>query len=206
MDNQGDLFGGWIDPATQPLAVDGWKGSVVFSPCGKYRYELHREWPDGEGSALVIMCNPSDANALENDPTVARVCGFARAARLRQFTVTNMFAFIATKPADMMMAGMTGVDIVGPDNDETIARLSKSATIVVMACGNMSSHTTIARYMRQRAQALCFCDGPLAGRELHALRVTKDGAPSHPLYLPSVCKFEPYSRADLERWCTGKAV
>lgn len=204
MDNQGDLFGGWTDPTTQPLAVDGWTGSAVFSPCGKYRYELHREWPDGDGHALVVMLNPSDANAQANDPTVQRVCGFVRAARLRRLTVVNMFAFITPYPSVMITAINDGVDPVGaPENDARIAALAEKFTIIVAAWGACSEAPQLAK---ARARGLCLVDGPLVGRDLHALRLTKDGAPGHPLYLPRTCRFEPYSRADLERWCAGKAV
>ena len=38
---QPSLFG---DADVPPrLSVDGWRGHARFSPCKKYRYELHRE-------------------------------------------------------------------------------------------------------------------------------------------------------------------
>lgn len=194
---QSSLFSQDVRPV---LSVDGWTGSARFSTCGKYRYELHREWADGDGSALVVMLNPSTANANENDPTLARVCSFMRAAGMRRFVVTNLFAFVATYPEVLVATARMPFDVVGPENDETIAEHARKARLILVAWGACTAAPKLAR---QRARALCLEGGPLARYDLHALRVTSDGAPAHPLYLPALLKPTGYPREQLRRWCLG---
>lgn len=43
-----------------------------FSPCGAYRYTLHRTWNEALPPVAFLMLNPSTADATANDPTVER--------------------------------------------------------------------------------------------------------------------------------------
>jgi hypothetical protein len=202
MSMQHSLFVQDVLPCSPVLSVDGWTGSAVFSLCNQYRYELHREWSDGDGSALVVMLNPSTADARENDPTVARVCRFMRDAGVRRFVVTNLFAFITPYPEAMVARAREQFDVVGPENDVTIAVHAERARLILVAWGACAAAPKLAR---QRARALCFDGGPLGRYELHALRVSQDGAPAHPLYLPGTLKPTGYPREQLRRWCMGGA-
>ena len=51
-----------------------------FSRCGRYRYALERTFSGagGDGSVLLVMLNPSTADAEQDDPTIRRCQGFAR--------------------------------------------------------------------------------------------------------------------------------
>ena len=40
---------------------------AVISDCGKYRYELHRQWDKDKDKVLFIMLNPSTADSHEDD-------------------------------------------------------------------------------------------------------------------------------------------
>lgn len=168
-----------------------------------YRYTLTRTWDDGDGSALVVMLNPSTADDAKNDPTVERVCRTVRAAGMHTLTVTNLFAFRTPYPEELVRASRNGVDIVGPENDERIAHAAKDARMVLVAWGSCSAAPKLAK---ERAKALCFGDGPLAKAELLALRTTGDDAPSHPLYLPKNLVPQPYAHSRLWSWImsTGK--
>ena len=42
---------------------------AIISDCGKYRYELHREWDKSKRKVLFIMLNPSTADGLNYDLT-----------------------------------------------------------------------------------------------------------------------------------------
>jgi hypothetical protein len=179
----------------------GWKGSAVFSTDGKYRYELRREWTNGTGGVLGVLLNPSDANAYENDPTVGRMCSFVRAMRKQWFALANMFAFKTPYPEEMLRAHREGVDIVGPENDATIAKLAAAADMIIVAWGSCSKAPGLAR---GRARELVSPGGPLHGRQLHALRVTSGKAPEHPLYLPSELIPHEYSMATLMEWIEPK--
>ncbi len=61
------------------------RGDAVFSPCGKYRCWLTRDWgPVNSPRVLWILMNPSTADAEHNDPTITRCihCKSPRSALL----------------------------------------------------------------------------------------------------------------------------
>lgn len=142
-----------------------------FSPCRSYRYSL---WRDGLGPsgmkrhAMFVGLNPSTADETNNDPTVRRCIAFARAWGYGALCMTNLFAFRATKPSDMKRVD----DPVGPDNDQALVELAQSAGIVVAAWGTHGSWMGRDRAVRALIS------------NWHCLRLTRDGHPSHPLYLP----------------------
>lgn len=87
--------------------------TAIISDCGRYRYQLGRTWSDGP-IARFIMLNPSTADATEDDPTIRRCISFAKREGAGAISVVNLFAFRATKPADMMKA----TDPIGPENND----------------------------------------------------------------------------------------
>lgn len=87
--------------------------------------------------------------------------------------MANLFAYRATQPADMKKAGGAAV---GWENDYTLQTLARGAGVVVAAWG---AHGTYKG--RDKSVRLLLPD-------LHYLRLTKDGYPGHPLYLPASLK------------------
>ena len=152
--------------------------SATISPCGAYRYTLSREWLTGYGRVVFVMLNPSTADATKDDRTIRRCIGYAQAWGAGALDVVNLYAFRATKPADLWRA----TDPVGPDNDAHIAATVRAehVTKVIAAWGKNAKPdrilavTRIVRDWNPRA--------------LHALRVSKDGTPNHPLYLPGALR------------------
>lgn len=146
--------------------------SARFSPCRRYRYSLWRNWrgllPETKGYAMFVGLNPSTADETNDDPTIRRCIAFAQAWGYEGLCMTNLFAFRATAPADMIAAD----DPVGPENDQTLRDLAESAGVVVAAWGVHGTHG--GRHNAVRAML----------PRLHYLRLTKDGHPGHPLYLP----------------------
>ena len=78
--------------------------SVVYSPCQTWRYLLRRDLGDGAGTLNFVMLNPSTADAVRNDPTVARCVGFARRWGFRRLLVTNLFALRSPLPRALLQA------------------------------------------------------------------------------------------------------
>lgn len=144
--------------------------SAILSPCGRYRYTLERAISVfGNGLVLWVMLNPSTADATVNDPTIVRVIRFSERLGFARAAVVNLFALRATDPRHLRLVG----DPIGPENDAHIQRMASAADMVILGYGADPMATDRASSVR----AL------LAGRKLHCLGKTKDGAPRHPLYL-----------------------
>jgi hypothetical protein len=144
--------------------------TAVLSDCGRYRYALTRgNWLDGVGTVLFVMLNPSTADATEDDPTIRRCIRFARDWGYARLAVANLYAFRATDPRDLALAG----DPIGPENDEWLERLSSEANMVVVAWGanRLATPARVDRVLQLLGWSTC------------CLGTTKDGAPQHPLRL-----------------------
>jgi hypothetical protein len=165
-----------------PLAIaeagSGTARGAVISPCGCYRYILWREIPEGPRTrrCLFVMLNPSTADAIKDDPTSRRCLGFAKRWGCSAITVVNLYAFRATKPANLSAELMRGADVVGPDNlahvEQQLAIFRAGLGPIVAAWGAnpfATGQPTIQYWLRQSG-ALC-------------LGMNKDGSPRHPLYV-----------------------
>lgn len=146
-----------------------------ISPDGLYRYGLIRKWDHAAQPATFIMLNPSTADGTQDDPTIRRCVGFARALGCGGIVVVNLYAFRATKPADLWQAE----DPVGPENDDRIrSNVAYAATVgapVIAAWG------TQPKARDRVAEVSVIVEG--AGAPLLALGITKGGDPRHPLYV-----------------------
>lgn len=151
--------------------------SAVISECGLYRYELARTWDTTQPPLVFVMLNPSTADANADDNTIRKCCGFAERAGFGGVVVVNLYAFRATKPAALWNARRyEGVNIVGPENADHIARAT-SKQCVVLAWGaqarrDKAHETNTVWAISQRASVV------------RALRLLDDGTPEHPLYIP----------------------
>ena len=157
------------------------ESSATLSPCWRYRYTLHRRWALGGGGVTFIGLNPSTADARLDDPTIRRCVGFAKAWGFNAVDMINLFAFRATSPDDMLAQE----DPEGPDNDDWILDTVANAGLVVAAWGTSGHH-------RRRDRRVCEL---LDSVDLHVLRITKDGHPAHPLYLPGALRPAPWRTA-----------
>lgn len=145
--------------------------TALLSDCGRYRYSLGRQWHEAAPCLNWIMLNPSTADAHRDDPTIRKCIGFAHRLGYGGIRVLNLFAFRATSPDDMKAAD----DPVGPQNDTTLRSLAAGE----MAIAAWGAHGAFGGRHRAVAELLS-----AAGARLHALRLTKEGHPGHPLYIP----------------------
>lgn len=150
--------------------MDTDKGAIL-SPCGQYRYRLWRRWSSNVKPVAFIMLNPSTADAEQDDPTIRKCIGFAKRLGHGAIEVVNLYAYRATKPADLKRAGWPK----GPENDRHILDACKDAAMVICAWG---AH---ARGMERPSKVLDLL--ALAGIPTSALALTDDGQPRHPLML-----------------------
>lgn len=149
--------------------------NAVISACGRFRYQLTRGWHGGSRANLgFVMLNPSTADAENNDPTIRKCIGFAQNLGYCGIVVTNLYAYRATDPADLRRAGYP----VGDDNDYYIEHAAKRMSVETMVCAWGAG----ARGLARPAEVLALLRR--LGVTPHALALTKDGVPRHPLYLP----------------------
>lgn len=145
---------------------------------GAHRYTLGRTWSH-ETPAVFVMLNPSTADALVDDPTIRRCIGFAKALGCGGLHVVNLYAYRATKPADLWLAS----DPVGPENDEAL----RAAFLTAYGYGSPVIAAWGANAKPDRSRAVTAI-ASAAGIDLMVLGVTKGGQPRHPLYLPKATR------------------
>lgn len=154
--------------------------TATFSPCRRYRYELTRSWEPVRGIAAFVCLNPSTADETVDDPTIRRCIAYAKDWGFGAMCMVNLFAFRATFPAQLR----SPADPIGPENDEYLAAIAVRSSIVVAGWGTNGSFMNRADQVRA-----------LLGDKLHCLRLTREGHPGHPLYLPKSLKPVEFTRA-----------
>ena len=144
-----------------------------LSDDGLYRYRLTRRWGNRAAPNVCwIMLNPSTADAVEDDPTIRRCIGFSQAWGFDSLTVVNLFALRSTDPKGLLGSD----DPIGPDNDHAIRLAALEATRCIAAWG------TKGGYRQRNSDVIRMVTGDCM-EPLHALAITKDGHPKHPLYV-----------------------
>jgi hypothetical protein len=142
---------------------------------GAYRYSLTRYWAEPPFVAFVML-NPSTADASQDDPTIRRCIGYAQDWGYGGLHVVNLFALRATDPKELLKHP----DPVGPRNVTALLTLPSQVEKVVCGWGAMSGGLKRLRPHAQTTMARLVAKY----NRIFMLRLTKDGFPSHPLYLP----------------------
>lgn len=146
-------------------------GSAFFSEDKQYRYHLTRHWDKDKPAAVFCMLNPSTADDVRNDPTIKRCQERAMLWGCGSLIVVNAFALRSTDPKALYKHN----DPIGPRNSEVIFEAVKNAKYVICGWGKHG------KYAKRDRQVLAIIKA--AGAIPMALKVNKDGSPSHPLYI-----------------------
>jgi hypothetical protein len=161
--------------------------SAVISRCGRYRYELRREWDERLPPFVAGMLNPSIADAEIDDPTISRILSRARANGCGSLIVWNLGAGRATDPKDWMAMS----DPIGPENDARIISVLSECRerdgIAFVGWGARGD------FMNRNQKALRI--SVEVGVEFKCLGTTKDGHPRHPLYVADRQPLVPFADA-----------
>lgn len=150
-----------------------------FDPSRRFRYRLDRAWEPEKPRAVFVMLNPSTADESVLDPTIRRCAGFAHAWGFGGITIGNLFALRSTDPVALKKAIAAGESPIGPWNDEHLDAMCSSAGLVVCGWGTHGAFLN-------RGSAVALRLARFAN--LHALALTRGGAPGHPLYLSAARK------------------
>lgn len=119
-----------------------------------------------------LLCNPSDADAFEPDPTVGECVKRARQLGADVLEVANLWALVSPYPSDLRKRA---VGVRGDDETNTAAILAActGSHRVIAGWGNNGELDHRAPIvMRMLAEN---------GVKLYHLGMTKDGHPKHPL-------------------------
>lgn len=158
---------------TSSLSLFGAYDGATISPCGLYRYVLRRQWGPRPPVNFILL-NPSTADAIKPDPTMTRCVNYARAWDKDGIVITNLFAFRSSEPRDLRSA----LDPIGPQNDLDLITSAHNSCLIVCGWGAdpfaEDQACKVKGMLRERGYA----------NKTHVLRLTKSGAPGHPLYLP----------------------
>jgi hypothetical protein len=156
---------------------------AVISACGQYRYTLERRWGTG-AIAVFVLCNPSTADALEDDQTVRKCRGFARRWGCGGFVILNPCALRSRHPSRLLGA----VDPVGIQNEAHAHRVLASTTgPLVVGWGD-----ALPLELEAHADRL-LAIGRSHGRAPLCLGRCDSGRPRHPLTLAYATPLEPFA-------------
>jgi len=147
-----------------------------------HRYTLRRSWMGDRGVVNFIMLNPSTADDVFDDATIRRCIGFAKRWGFEGISVTNLFAYRATNPQDLiaLLSASGGWRLaVGEDNAYHIDREAKAAKLIVCAWGDNCD--ALPEYACNRNQDVA---NMLRAYDLYCIRLTKRGNPAHPVREP----------------------
>jgi hypothetical protein len=151
------------------------QGSSVFGGTSdEYRYRLSRTWGTNQ-RVMFVMMNPSTADPLVDDPTVAKCRRFAVKWGYGSMYVGNSFAYRATDQGRLAQVE----DPIGPDNDEHLLEMASDSAQVVFAYGQPKH-----RQLKERGLAVVRLLQLRACTRPYVLRLSINGTPCHPLYLP----------------------
>jgi hypothetical protein len=155
------------------LLADSGESTAVISNCSRFRYLLRRVWDYTKIRALIIMLNPSTADARINDATIKACIRLCKALGYGGFEVVNLYAIRKTDPAELAAVD----DPVGPENDAIIEAAINRCDLVICAWGahrmaEKRSHHVRSLLRRYRRNVFCW-------------GMTKSGDPKHPLYIKS---------------------
>lgn len=152
---------------------------------GCYRYWLYELWDNALPPLVYMLMNPSLAGIEFADPTAAHTGRTARSMRYGAQIIINPFAYRATN--HMALYGVD--DPIGPDNDLWIDAIARDGLLALgiavpafppdIIVGHGSMTGKLAARCKEVSRRLID-----QGRTLNVFRLSKQGQPWHPLYIP----------------------
>ena len=152
---------------------DRWHGAAVFSADERHRYLHCWTWNASRPVISAGLMNPSTATERRLDPTLRRFTKFCDDWGFGGFRLWNAYALRSTDPKVCLESS----DRIGALNDDVIRTELAAAHTLVLAWGTKIEKARA--YDLRKLIEQTFIGTPLC------IRVSKDGHPEHPLYLPS---------------------
>ena len=140
---------------------------AVFSDCEKYRYTLYRMWNTTEQQIIFVGLNPSTADERIDDPTIRRCRCFAESWGYGSMIMLNLFAYRSTDPRNLKKCN-------NPIGDYNLSFLKE----YIRKYKTIACYGNGGNYLNRHKEFLKEYRG-----HLYAIKILKNGMPSHPLYL-----------------------
>ena len=163
-----------------------------------HRYILKRDLrslffkDEEENEVTWVMFNPSTADETEDDPTIRRIKDFSAREKFNIVNVINILPKRATNPGDLYK--LTEEEIFGSEEElnESISNIKLNK--IVCAWGALGENKEINSMFKEGLRRL----NNIIKKNDHVpmfycLKKTKEGHPSHPLYIHSSKEFELFS-------------
>lgn len=145
-----------------------------FNVLHTHRYCLEREWAPSKPKLVCVGINPSDADDVEEDPTIRKVVGFADRWGFGGIIMVNQYGFVATKPPVMRQAIKDKGEryVIGEVNDHVLLRVFGQNEAVWFAWGanGAASRSEAVLALARACKREPFCIGTaMCGNPLHPL-------------------------------------
>lgn len=164
-----------------PWTPNGLRRSAHF-PFPGIRRRLSRDWSKGP-RALVIGCNPSTADAEQEDPTTKWWNRWFQANGFGGYDAANLYSFCTSSPAKcrhISEAGWDGCDWGARDemqhNRDAVAKMAKRADQVFVCWGAIAWDDAWIEDVIEEIQC-----GVAPYPDLWCWGKTKHGSPTHPM-------------------------
>ena len=155
--------------------MDGDLGTAAYSDDMLHRYWLRIPLTIGGGGVISFVgLNPSTATHDTPDPTVKRCMKRAKGMGYSTMYMLNLFSYRATDPKAMKAHKWPTTAWT----DQLMLSPLSGSKMVVLCWGNHGAH------QRRSDQFLARHRSKLMGKSF-SFKITKQGQPGHPLYLPS---------------------
>lgn len=100
-----------------------------------YRFYLQRKWNEEDGTACVVLLNPSTASATGPDPTITKLSKAMYMLGFGELEVVNLFPVRSPHPEKIRESDDPLGESHEIDNDEMIRKVSHNADGVFVAWG-----------------------------------------------------------------------
>ena len=159
---------------TEEFKIDGLMGAVLSSD-QDHRYWLWRIWARDLPLLVICMFNPSTADARKDDPTVMRLCGWARRWGYGGILIVNLHSLRSPDPQLIHLRKMMDRSSTwGPAQHAALGwaidLAAQQGSPILAAWGALAEAGDVEPF-RQAAQ----------GIELICLGRTANGSPTHPM-------------------------
>ena len=172
------------------LLLSCWQAEATLSPCGAYRWVLHRPIPSRDHRSkqrrvlLFVGLNPSRADGLRDDPTLRRLQSFSHHWGYHHLVVLNLFARISPSPSLLCRCA----EPIGAENDLILHRWFQQWA--QQPTWDLWLGWGVGGRLMQRDQAVLRMLNEVSDQRgvlppPFVTGLTKAGDPRHPLYLPS---------------------